>query len=808
MFCRNCGKELPDSAKFCSGCGTPVAPAASQPALAGVEEVREPVAENMAAGEIPEPPVEETPAENTPETSVMEAPTVFFQPTAPAAVDTPVTADTPAAADTPITTDTPAAEDIPAPVQKRRGKIGITVIGLGVVAAIVLAVLWFKPFSGVVGGNKRTPAFAYLNDDSELMYLANLKKKTEAIEVSDEVDAGKGAMGIVAMDNVKFSSDGKTIYFLNEQDSLYKISVSDLKKDERPERIAREVISFSVLDSGYVLYQKKGISIDIVRYFELNCYDGKNSFRISKGYNDYQLSQDQKTVYYADPNKNDRTLTLYKRALKENADPEELLSGATDIYTDFDADILVYGEDKRDSEMSSVDADQNTLTVYSCKPGGEPTELVSGICSIYSVDVDGGNVSFYYDRDERQEYKLYDLVSDAQQSADAAITAQDLVWPDWYGTYYPDEVYEQNGAAYYRTSLGASFPIDTSALQASTGLTVAELVDYYGIFDLAYADAQERYNADVEEYNNKYDEWNAANNRNQMRESLKNESYTQHTRDIYHYTGSADAAPIITSIDENQFAASDEDGIFIYKKTAGIAGGKACDLADLNYYGEIYDRLNSGSGGGEWYQNVGGVESVLDLDEESSVNGVIVLNGTEAVLRLSEDGDAWLDAYTVGDTALTFSNTVIDDDFVLPYDNLAYAKGTENNNEVLYFFTNVEKEDYGTLGDFNRYSGGKTEVVAEEVYAVCVLDDSGTMYAITDRDSKGAELSLMKEDKLVTVSDEINSNVLVFLDSKQVLYTADNDLYLWNGKEERRIARDVEYVWANAQERHTDYGPF
>lgn len=779
MFCRNCGKELPDSAKFCSGCGTPVAPAVSQPAPAGVEEVRETAAENMAAGEIPEPPVEETPAENTPETSVMEAPTVFFQPTAPAAVDTPVTADT------------PAAEDIPAPVQKRRGKIGITVIGLGVVAAIVLAVLWFKPFSGVAGGNKRTPAFAYLNDDSELMYLANLKEKTDAIKVR-----AKGGVDDSVL--VQFTADGKTMYFRDDSQDLYRITVSEIKEDERPEHVAEDATSFIVLKTGNVLYTRNGS-----RGAELYCFTGKDDFRVTKNYHTYQLSEDHKTVYYTEKDKKDYTLTLYKAALKDGAEAEELLEGATDIYTDFDADILVYGEDKRDSDMSSVDADQNTLTVYSCKPGGEPTELVSGICSIHSVDVDGGNVSFYYDRDERQEYKLYDLVSDAQQSADAAITAQDLVWPDWYGTYYPDEVYEQNGAAYYRTSLGASFPIDTSALQASTGLTVAELVDYYGIFDLAYADAQERYNADVEEYNNKYDEWNAANNRNQMRESLKNESYTQHTRDIYHYTGSADAAPIITSIDENQFAASDEDGIFIYKKTAGIAGGKACDLADLNYYGEIYDRLDSGSGGGEWYQNVGGVESVLDLDEESSVNGVIVLNGTEAVLRLSEDGDAWLDAYTVGDTALTFSNTVVDDEFA----GLRKAQDTKGS-DVLYFFTNVEEEDYGTLGDFNRYSGGKTEVVAEEVYAVCVLDDSGTMYAITDRDRKGAELSLMKEDKLVTVSDEIDSNVLIFLDSKQVLYTADNDLYLWNGKEERRIARDVEHVWANAQERHTDYGPF
>ena len=771
MFCRNCGKELPDSAKFCSGCGTPVAPAASQPAPASVEEIREPVAENMAAGEIPEPPVEETPAENTPETSVMEAPTVFFQPTAPAAVDTPVTADT------------PAAEDIPAPVQKRRGKIGITVIGLGAIAAVVVVVVLFKLFSGMAGGSTRTPAFAYLTDDNELMYLANLKEKTEAIKVR-----AKG--GVDDSVRVEFTADGKTMYFRDDSQDLYRITVSDVKKEERPKDIAEDVTSFIVLKTGNVLYTKDGS-----RGSELYCFTGKDDFRVTKNHNTYQLSEDHKTVYYTEK---DDTLTLYKAALKDGADPEELLSGATDIYTDFDADILVYGEVDRDGDVSSSDADQNTLTVYSCKPGGEPTELVSGICSIHSVDVDGGNVSFYYDRDERQEYKLYDLVSDAQQSADAAITAQDLVWPDWYGTYYPDEVYEQNGAAYYRTSLGASFPIDTSALQASTGLTVAELVDYYGIFDLAYADAQERYNADVEEYNNKYEEWNAANNRNQMRESLKNESYTQHTRDIYHYTGSADAAPILTSIDENQFAASYEDGIFIYKKTAGIAGGKACDLADLNYYGEIYDRLNSGSGGGEWYQNVGGVESVLDLDEESSVNGVIVLNGTEAVLHLSEDGDAWLDAYTVGDTALTFSNTVVDDEFAGP----RKAQDTKGS-DVLYFFTNVEKEDYGTLGDFNRYSGGKTAVVAEEVYAVCVLDDSGTMYAITDRDSKGAELSLMKEDKLVTVSDEIDSNVLIFLDSKQVLYIANNDLYLWNGKEERRVAKDVMRVWANDEMSYT-----
>jgi hypothetical protein len=34
MFCSNCGKENPDNAKFCAGCGKPIAQAAAQPAAA------------------------------------------------------------------------------------------------------------------------------------------------------------------------------------------------------------------------------------------------------------------------------------------------------------------------------------------------------------------------------------------------------------------------------------------------------------------------------------------------------------------------------------------------------------------------------------------------------------------------------------------------------------------------------------------------------------------------------------------------------------------------------------------------------
>lgn len=83
------------------------------------------------------------------------------------------------------------------------------------------------------------------------------------------------------------------------------------------------------------------------------------------------------------------------------------------------------------------------------------------------------------------------------------------------------------------------------------------------------------------------------------------------------------------------------------------------------------------------------------------------------------------------------------------------------------------------------------------------------MYVVTDRNSSGeGELSLLQGDKPTAISDEMDGNVIIFLDAKQLLYTADGDLYLWDGKESRRVAKDVEYVWANAEEDYSMYSPY
>ncbi len=112
MFCKQCGKELREGAKFCPGCGTAVAPAAA-------------------------PIQPEAPAAAPVQPEVPAATPV--QPEAPAAA--PVQPEAPAAAS--VQPEVPAATSAPA---KKKSKVGLIVglsVGAVVIIAAVVGVLFF-----------------------------------------------------------------------------------------------------------------------------------------------------------------------------------------------------------------------------------------------------------------------------------------------------------------------------------------------------------------------------------------------------------------------------------------------------------------------------------------------------------------------------------------------------------------------------------------------------------------------------------------------------------------------------------------
>ena len=57
------------------------------------------------------------------------------------------------------------------------------------------------------------------------------------------------------------------------------------------------------------------------------------------------------------------------------------------------------------------------------------------------------------------------------------------------------------------------------------------------------------------------------------------------------------------------------DGIYIYAKSEQEVS-QVADLKDLAYADEVYNLM--GTAEREWYQNIGGVESPMKLDEDTA----------------------------------------------------------------------------------------------------------------------------------------------------------------------------------------------
>ncbi len=247
-------------------------------------------------------------------------------------------------------------------------------------AAAVFLLGWLA--SGMPVPTSGTESLAYVTSGGQLMYLPGLEGEAPAL-VGENVNAGAGA---------QFSPDGKTLYYLDGSQSLYKVNLPALSRGGRPERIAVNAAWVHVLDNGAALYGK-----NVDSRLELHCHSGKEDFSIAKSYGGYQLSEDQRTIYYAEESIDGENYlyTLYKMPLRQGARPELLVENACGIYSDYTASTLVYGQ----LSQEGGEGLDNQVTVYLSSPGGEPVRLPEPICQYpgpFNVSVNGGAVSFYY----------------------------------------------------------------------------------------------------------------------------------------------------------------------------------------------------------------------------------------------------------------------------------------------------------------------------------------------------------------------------------------------------------------------------
>lgn len=720
MFCKNCGREISENAKFCSGCGTPVSqPVPAQPELefAAAEPVI-PVAEEPVPAAPQEP--ENVPAEVSGDASpeevrepVQDDLTAALEPAAPpvsvAAVPAPEVQPAPQPAGGQGGGKTPILGR-----KKGRGTVLILLAAVLVVIAVVIAAVKLLPS---MGGGKE--AVVFLTDDEELMFRKDLKAKTEAEELTDDLAS-----------RVRFSPNGKYLYFMEYDSSggggsLFRIEISKIgKKDASPEKVSSNVSSYELLSNGNAVYIRGGGD------GQLRFYDGKDSYKLASGVNSSFSVNDAGThAYYSETDSSDGSRTLYRVELKENGEKEKLLKDYSVLYH-CDDGLLVYSKaGEALDEWGSM-----TYDLYSLVPGGDKTKLVSDAVNILGLDVSGGKVSFSYLTAERESCTLYDFVSDALAVSDASQTEPDT--------------------SDFRTQ------------------------GYWG------------WVTDWDAYYAAYEKWEQVANRNYMREYMKETAYNITTYTLCRYEKGEK-----TTLAEGLAYApvcSAADGVYLYAKSSQEVS-QVADLQDLEYADEVYSLMDTAER--EWYQNVGGVESAMKLDEDSTVGGVYVLNGSEVVLSLYEDGESLLKSYSLSKNELTPGSTITDEE----YRNL--SKGTWKGKDVLYYFTDMDS-DYSS-GELVRYGNGEKTSLARDASRVTILPDSGTVFKIEDeeynsrRDIQEGSLYLMKDGKNSRIADEVDLSEIAYLGAGRVLYISDGELCLWNGKDSEKLASDVYTFWVN-----------
>lgn len=715
MFCQNCGKELPDNAKFCSGCGSPVTgPEVEEAAEPQVTEAVPPVYSPADDGETQVFTPEQTPAEEE---------TVPLTDPARLSFEGQPVEQAPVAVAAPIQEPVLVQETEILTGKKRRGK-SLLLLAAIVVVLVVLVVGIVKIVPSLFSSKA---AYVYLTDDSELMFLKKLKQDAESVELSDEEGAG----------SVQFSEDGKYLYFVEQESGygtgdLYVMAVSKIgKKDAEPEKISADVGQYKVLNGGKVLYLK-GSSGD----GQLRLYDGKESYKLASDVSYFFANGKQTYAYYTEYD-SDGTETLYRVAIKQDGSKEKLLSGVDQIYGGYSYDVLVYGKYSDSGDPSSP------LDIYVATPGEKGTKVLEEVYAVYDTDLSSGKAAFTYVTAQTEERTLYDFVTDSMAASDANASAPSRYDYGQYGSW-----------GWWET--------------------------------------------DWDAYNAAQDAWYAARSRNSIRNSLKDTAYDVTTYTLFRYEDGK-TTQIAEGLDDAYPARDGEAKVYIYSKTPQDLGTVA-DVADLSYYGEVYELLDSGER--TWYQNVNGTESELKLDDDDAyvIQLVGVLDGKEAVLEVFDGSDVVLQGYSLGKSSLTFTGTITDDE----YTGLDF----NSDKDAVYFYTDLSKD--GTSGELVCYKNGEKTTVAKDVNGVWLLEDSDTIFKVEDQDYNsrtGATewtLCAVRGGKDTQIADEVTD--ITILGAKQVVYISDGDLYLWNGSDSVKLADDVTMFWASDEASTYGYG--
>ncbi|MBQ8171235.1 MAG: zinc ribbon domain-containing protein [Oscillospiraceae bacterium] len=410
MFCSNCGKQIPDTAKFCPMCGTNFsdkpAPEVAAPA---------PAAPVMPANTIPVQP-----------TPTVEAAVAAQQPVQPVAA--PAVAAAPA----------PVAAKKPLPKGVLFGFIG----GAALIVVALIVVLMIVVFSG--GGS--ITGFGVFTDEYETVRTKDGLAIFHGAKNIDVVDIDSGdneklanpmhtAMYFITNDDVLYyvdgnntavevaedvsdaciSVDGKTLAYVEEDKVLYIYRNGESEKvDELESKWSYYNTSFCLSPDGAILLYSKYEEED----GESICYfykDGKSE-KLGKNLSPITVSQNGTTTFVYDSE--DHEICAYK----DLSDKVESLSFSNSVTPSITMDLtqILYTDNDGDTYVYSIDMDSPVKVA-----GGRVTPIFpansAGMPESFDrfLGIEDGKIRLYRrNGDAYEDERLISSFSSYQVSAD------------------------------------------------------------------------------------------------------------------------------------------------------------------------------------------------------------------------------------------------------------------------------------------------------------------------------------------------------------------------------------------------------
>lgn len=381
MYCKNCGREIPDSAKFCGFCG---------------ERQDDVMPEERESGSV-----------------------VSFD------SDGGVAAEE-------ITDE----EERKVIRRSSRNPMIMKIVGIAVVAVLVIGIGFFAVsklglFSGASGS--ATDYTVWVTDD-EFAFVKKLKEDEEKISI-DSLRSDSSvyySQGMAAM-----TPDGKTLYFINRFDSycntgtLYRAELDKLKKDSNKNEsyITKidsdvQVYSLMVQKDGTLLYQT-----DSSDNSKLNYFDGKETVTMAKNVIDVRQCGDSYIVYTTNKDGEDG-YSIYIMPVGDTENAYKVASNAY-LHTVKDETHILYYKYSDGS------------TAYYIGGFNQEPVKVAGNVEYMNTSQFQAHGTLFYSVENSGKLKLSDFVDNPYASSDAAAKEpkeadyeREVTKTDWWGDEY------------------------------------------------------------------------------------------------------------------------------------------------------------------------------------------------------------------------------------------------------------------------------------------------------------------------------------------------------------------------------------